>query len=158
MTFEFSHDKDFTAADLPTQQQAVQAALEFVKQVKIRWNKSKQYHEQGQVVHTYNTRNGNDFWMARVSHHPAFKAGGDQGGAAAAKQQHHGLRGNNNHSNKGSHVVSDTDITFDVFRQYVLEDHTENELKYIPLLDSYRTHKDEPSVIPEDTAEGWKGE
>lgn len=139
MPFEFSHEKDLTAADLPSQQAAVQAALELVKQVKIQWTKSKQYHDQGQVVHTYNTRRANDFWMARVSHHPAFKGSSHRG-----KGHHH-------------HVLNDDDITFDVFKKYVLENHTQNELQYIPLLDAYRSHTDEPDIIPPDSPEGWQG-
>ncbi|CDO53990.1 hypothetical protein DV495_001428 [Geotrichum candidum] len=107
--------KDFSAAELPPKAQIIAAAHEFVTQIKIDWTKTKVYPHD---VHTYTTRQGNDFWMSRISYH--------------------------------------TDVTFDQFKSAILEDHTRNEVKYIPLLDSARDHEDEPDVIPEDHPDGWK--
>lgn len=108
--------KDFGSEELPSKSKIIPAALEFVKQIKVSWTKTKLFpHE----VHTYTNRQGDDFWMARVSYH--------------------------------------TDVTFEQFRKGIFENHTENEIKYIPLLDSARSHDDEPEVIPEAHGEGWKG-
>lgn len=135
----FSHETDYTRENLPPSTYAVQSAIDFVKQVKINWTKGRMFQERGQVVHTFNTRVGSDFWMARVSHHPAFKD---------AKH---------NKNAKSTDILDDSKITFDVFKRFILEKHTENEVKYIPLLESFRTHEDEPSLIPEDSEDGWKG-
>lgn len=108
--------KEFDASQLPPQSQVIPAALEFVKQIKVNWNKTKVYPSD---VHTYTNRQDSDFWMARVSYH--------------------------------------RDVTFEQFREGILENHTKNEVEYIPLLNSFRTHEDEPDVIPQDHEEGWKG-
>lgn len=102
--------------DLPSKSQVVPSALEFAKQIKVSWTKTKVYPSD---VHTYTNRQKNDFWMARVSYH--------------------------------------RDVTFEQFKEGILENHTVNEVKYIPLLDSFRTHEDDPQQIPQDHAEGWKG-
>lgn len=108
--------KEFNSDKLPPQSQVIPAALEFVKQIKVNWTKTKVYPHD---VHTYTNRQENDFWMARVSYHK--------------------------------------DVTFEQFRKGILENHTVNEIQYIPLLDSVRTHEDEPAVIPASHPEGWKG-
>lgn len=136
---KFSHGIEYNREDLPSSTYAIQSAIDFVKQVKINWTKGQMFQEKGQVVHTYNTRVDHDFWMARVSHHPAFND---------TKQ-------NNNVKSNG--LLDDRKITFDVFKRYILENHTANEVKYIPLLESFRTHEDEPSLIPKDSEDGWKG-
>lgn len=124
---QFTHDFEYDAQSLPSAQEAIQAASEFIKDVKIQWTKGKQYQAKGQVVHTYNTRKGIDFWMSRVSHHPS-----------------------------SSKLANDQDITFEVFQKYLLYDHTTNEREYVELLESFRTNESD-SRIPASTAEGWKG-
>lgn len=123
----FSFKTEFDIDTLPATHTVVQAATEFLKEIKIEWPKGKQFAKEGMVVHTFNCRKGDDFWMARISHHRPPGVIGDEKG-----------------------------IAFEVFKKYILENHIQNEMHYNPLLESYRTHEDEPKVIPKNVNE-WKG-
>lgn len=121
----FSHKVEYDAGKLPGAQETIQAAIELVNEIKPKWSKGKTFHERGEVVKTFNTRKGGDFWMARLSNHPT--------------------------DTKDS-------VSFEEFKKYILFDHAEYEVKYIPLLESCRSHKDEPDVIPKKDDQGWEGE
>lgn len=130
VSLKFSHDVEYDPKTLPDAQAIAQAAAELVNEIRSSWSKGKTFHEQGQVVHTFNTRKGADFWMARVSSHSPTDS---------------------------TPAVAETGITFEVFKEYILRNHTKNEVEYIPLLESFRTHSDEPDVIPE-AFKDWEGE
>lgn len=66
VSLKFSHDVEYDPKTLPDAQAIAQAAAELVNEIRSSWSKGKTFHEQGQVVHTFNTRKGADFDGAGV--------------------------------------------------------------------------------------------